>query len=348
MALSLNDLRPIDFTILIFIGIGIAFATLGGIYAIPWHRRQRSLTSGNLNILWPGRVALESLLVAWLAAQVLWLSTIWGATSVIFPSSITGWTGAGWMCRIYLTATLGILQPLCTLITLFMFAAANRKSYNRNLPPRRELWAAALATVAVAIGLLQAVTAWISLALQGIFDLQIETAPRSVLGVLLGTYWAGNTDECDGTQCTLCTFPAAAVILQCIWTMVLLGVLFSNAKQTTSTVLNKKLKARIKGFAIALGLLVCLGSVALALTIIQGPFSWINQAAWLAYFVTVFLIAILVSWELVIWPAHELRSVVRLMDEAMTEAGPPAEVLTKTKSTRMEEEQEHDYIRAGM
>lgn len=54
------------------------------------------------------------------------LSAIWGPNSFIFPSLVTDWTGAGWLCRIYLTTALGIFQPLCSLMTLFMLAAVVR------------------------------------------------------------------------------------------------------------------------------------------------------------------------------------------------------------------------------
>jgi hypothetical protein len=60
------------------------------------------------------------------ASQVLRLNSIWGGDSLVFPDSVTDWSSAGWMCRIYLTISLGILQPLLTFTTLLMFAAGVR------------------------------------------------------------------------------------------------------------------------------------------------------------------------------------------------------------------------------
>ena len=59
-------------------------------------------------------------------SQLLRVSSIWGANSFLLPPRVTAWTGAGWMCRIYLTLSLGVLHPLCAFTALLMLTAALR------------------------------------------------------------------------------------------------------------------------------------------------------------------------------------------------------------------------------
>lgn len=57
---------------------------------------------------------------------LLRVSSLWGANSFVLPAGVRAWTGAGWMCRIFLTAGLGVLHPLCACLTLLMLKAALR------------------------------------------------------------------------------------------------------------------------------------------------------------------------------------------------------------------------------
>lgn len=57
---------------------------------------------------------------------LLRVSSLWGANSFLLPAGVRAWTGSGWMCRIYLTASLGVLHPLCAFTTLLMLTAALR------------------------------------------------------------------------------------------------------------------------------------------------------------------------------------------------------------------------------
>lgn len=55
--------------------------------------------------------------------QILRLSALWGPHSFLVPANVSAWTGAGWLCRIYLTAALGCLAPLVAFSTLFLLAS---------------------------------------------------------------------------------------------------------------------------------------------------------------------------------------------------------------------------------
>ena len=59
-------------------------------------------------------------------SQLLRVSSIWGANSFLLPARVTAWTGYGWMCRVYLTLSLGVLHPLCAFTALLMLTSALR------------------------------------------------------------------------------------------------------------------------------------------------------------------------------------------------------------------------------
>ena len=56
------------------------------------------------------------------------MSLFWGPTSIVSPPSLTNWSGAGWLCRIYITASLGVFGPLAACFTLFFFITAIRRN----------------------------------------------------------------------------------------------------------------------------------------------------------------------------------------------------------------------------
>ena len=45
-------------------------------------------------------------------SQWLRLAAFWGPGSRIFPSHVTQWTSQGVLCRVYICASLGVLEPL--------------------------------------------------------------------------------------------------------------------------------------------------------------------------------------------------------------------------------------------
>ena len=53
------------------------------------------------------------------------------------------------------------------------------------------------------------------------------------------------------------------------------------------------------------------GVAALGVSVVWGPFSWANQGCWLGYFASVAATVALVSWEIIIWPAADLRRASR-------------------------------------
>jgi hypothetical protein len=53
-------------------------------------------------------------------AQWLRLEAIWEPGSQIMPERVTTWGARGWMCRVYLCISLGMLQPLFLLTTALL------------------------------------------------------------------------------------------------------------------------------------------------------------------------------------------------------------------------------------
>lgn len=144
------------------------------LYTIPWRRGGCKDAARSFSVLWRGRAWLSLLAAALSLSLLLRVSLLWGPNSLLFPASITSWTGAGWMCRwvlrchckhaspqallaahplamrpgtsvliflqrafdppyllrsprrIYLTVSLGVLQPLCAFTALLMLTAALR------------------------------------------------------------------------------------------------------------------------------------------------------------------------------------------------------------------------------
>ncbi len=62
------------------------------------------------------------------------------------------------------------------------------------------------------------------------------------------------------------------------------------------------------------------GVAALGVSLVQGPFSWLNAGCWAGYVATVALTVALVLWEVVVWPVRELRAVDKVREGGLTKA----------------------------
>jgi hypothetical protein len=373
------------------------------------------------NKIFPRRPSMQAL-------QILRLALLWGPYSIVAPTSVTNWTGAGWLCRIYLTAALGIAAPLSSWFFLFLLAAGKtetdtstlslaNKYYNAQQqhqfgypsarsttpspqpitiqrdssthsslhretppPPRttttptgrtnrnrtshsrggvhkrvgRAFLFALLCTLPIT--LLQTGAAWVSywVDYQGV---EIEQQPRSLIGYFLATFWYGTMTQCDystsngsdsgsgnsgtsspsgaspagnnnsGTtstspaannylastttsmavtnqQCTLCTFPAASAIIHLLWTLIFLFALWTVTARIAAAALNRALQKRLRILVVLYTIFAGIGCACVGVSVVEGPFSWINQGVWLGYVATVAATCLLLSWEVVIVPVH--------------------------------------------
>lgn len=135
----------------------------------------------------------------------------------------------------------------------------------------------------------QAVVAWLGVAVQ-YHGQPIERLPRSLLGYFFATYWEGSPEQCGTAAaagapgaaadvaslqapaggsavslaaaggpdaaaaaggCTLCCFPAAAVIAHAVFTLAFLAALWVTCARLAAAVLNNRLKRRMRLFQLA-------------------------------------------------------------------------------------------------
>ena len=66
-------------------------------------------------------------------AQWLRLEAIWEPGSQIMPERVTAWGREGWMCRIYLCVSLGMLQPLFLLTAMLLCQQSVRYDCHRRI-----------------------------------------------------------------------------------------------------------------------------------------------------------------------------------------------------------------------
>ncbi|KAL6772344.1 hypothetical protein ACKKBG_A29860 [Auxenochlorella protothecoides x Auxenochlorella symbiontica] len=332
MALTLESLRPADFAVLGVLAVTLLACLLAAAFVIPWRPRSRKLPQHRMaNRFWQARFILELLIIVWMATQTLRLSSVWGYSSIVFQDDVTDWSGAGRNCRVYLTVALGVLQPLCCLTALLAFAAVTR------LPEDRESlggWRASGSLIFTAllltipIGLCQAVIAWLSTFVTLPGGVELEAQPTSLLGYFFAAFAVGGRQACGGEAgCTLCTFPAAAVIVHLTWRTAFLLVLWLRARRARREARDDPhLAVRVRAFQWALSLLVVGECTAAGVSIAFNPFTWGNQACWLAFFACLVAQVWLLGWAVVTRPlhdAHALNKRVAFWNAAAEAGGPP-------------------------
>lgn len=57
------------------------------------------------------------------ASQTLRLTSVFGYESVVFDDDVTDWTGGGRACRLYVTISMGVLEPVAVIAALLSFSA---------------------------------------------------------------------------------------------------------------------------------------------------------------------------------------------------------------------------------
>lgn len=254
---TLEDYRPADYAVIGAAGLAAVFALFGAWFTIPWRRRSRTAKgTREFNPLWRGRAALELLCALWVLVQMLRLTSLWGASSVVFGGGVTAWTSSGWMCRAYLAASLGVLQPLCSLTTLLLIATAVSRKFGPDPQQRPAARVACLAVgLAAPVAAVQGLFAFMSLFLR--YQGQPpEAQPRSALGIFFATYWRGDAQQCGGSGggsgggggCAACTFPAASVIAHAAFTAAYVGALALLSSRTAAAALNQHLRRRVRVF----------------------------------------------------------------------------------------------------
>ena len=180
-------------------------------------------------------------------------------------------------------------------------------------PPPRVLLFAVLCTLPIA--LLQSAIAWVTQFVD-YEQATIESQPRTLIGYFLAVFWHGTPEQCNNnnsttssnsSKCTLCTFPAATGIVHIAWTLAFLAALWIVSSKLVASALNRALKRRLRSLVALLTMFSVLGCACVGASVVQGPFTWVNQSLWLGYVATVAATVLLLSWEMVVLPVHTSR-----------------------------------------
>lgn len=67
--------------------------------------------------------------------QWLRLEALWQPGSQVFPSKVTGWTGNGTLCRLYLCISMGLLEPFCLFTAVLLCRSVLRWVAQTPTPP---------------------------------------------------------------------------------------------------------------------------------------------------------------------------------------------------------------------
>ena len=277
MTTMADSYRPADWAVIGVSGATCIVALMSLLYALPWRRSWRR--SDSLNMLWPTRCFLMIFVAGLAAVQVARLySLLWNPGSPISSEKATDWTVQGWLCRIYVSASLGILAPMCFWLAVFSIDSGRHGlqqlmgkkplpgweiSEPTILPSNKRIFMLSLlCTLPVAI--LQSVVAFVGVwANTG--GKSPEEDPRSVMGYFFATFWNGDDSECNSSsngsnrECILCVFPAASAIIYVAFSFVVLLALWIASWNLASHSLNRSVKKRLRRFVAMFSILVVLG-----------------------------------------------------------------------------------------
>lgn len=92
----------------------------------------------------------------------------------------------------------------------------------------------------------------------------LETDPRSILGWFFALFWYGSERQCSGDDdCTMCVFPAAAVIALVAWRCLFLVAAWRAARAAAAGLQDEpEQRRRTRAFQLLLAVLVVAGLAA--------------------------------------------------------------------------------------
>lgn len=267
--------------------------------------------------------------------QTLRLDNIWGSNSIILPSYTAQWLAQGWLCRVYLTATLGVTAPLVAFISLQILATGVRRqqvgelemaspSLHQTTTNIRVLLYSLVCALPVII--LQIAVAWISVWVKDNGE-QFEAQPESVLAYFFGPFWyAANpqkqctvlTNTAVGMNCALCSFPAAAVIIHGIWSLAFVIALWVLYGKLTIKASNMAIARKLLLFCSLVTSFSATGVGVLGASVAFSPFSWVNQGLWIAHYITAACTAFITVIFMTIVPSVSLRYISRVSSSRVT------------------------------
>ncbi|BDA49410.1 hypothetical protein COCOBI_14-0270 [Coccomyxa sp. Obi] len=319
--ISYIAVRDIDYGVMAVSGLCFLLCLGTTVFVFPWSKTLRRVhILVHFNVFWKSRAFLILVGGLWLLAQWLRLDAIWEPGSQISSARVTNWGKEGWMCRIYLVISLGLLQPLFLLSALLLCQQSTSRSgaTKGRWPNGRVIGTAALGAVPVLIA--QLVIAFISLA----FKQQVDLAHRhSVLHYFFAPYAEGTPQECvvpqtptHGIRCTRCAFPAAACIASIALGACVLLLLLRATSRMMRGVINRPLQRRIRIFHRTFAGALAIHEAAQVVTIAFSPFSWGFEVFWLASFLALPVLVCATCLPLAVLPVWDTLSAGRAWQQA--------------------------------
>ncbi|CAL5224511.1 g7208 [Coccomyxa viridis] len=305
--ISTDAVWRLDYFIMAVSGLTFLACMGAALAVVPWTKAVRKLSVlVEFSIFWKARLFLVLIGAFWVLSQWLRLEAIWEPGSHIMPERVTAWGGEGWMCRIYLCISLGMLQPLFLLTAMLLCqqSISRRKNIVGNSPNKHVLGLACAWSVPLAV--VQIIIAWVSLGFEDEVDLQHSS---SVLHHFFAPYTEGTPSECGSAgSCTRCYFPAAACIASVIFCVVVGIMLWRASVFMIHRVINRTLQRRLRTF---LGLFVSalfVNQAAQSASVAASPFQWGHQIAWLISFLALPVLVGATVLLLVVLPALDTLS----------------------------------------
>lgn len=296
-------------------GVIFLYCCIAALAVVPWRKSKRdSYAIKSFNGYWHARALLLLTGGLWVLVQILRLDSLWTPDSVILQwrPNITSWTRHGLLCRLYLTLSLGLFQPLFLLLTLMLCQGtlSRPKVHRRCTVPN--LKAVSLAFIwTLPILLLQSVVAWISIFFNGN---RWESQPHSFLHFFFATYEFGSAYSCgalDANQCALCVFPAVADIVSVAFTTLYLLALWTTTSRMIIAAINRRIQRRLRTFQYVNLAALGAGEALRSCTLVSTPYHWTFQMLWVMYWLTICLLVICTTWLLVVQPVRSAKQAAK-------------------------------------
>ncbi|DBA84654.1 hypothetical protein WJX77_004977 [Trebouxia sp. C0004] len=309
-----NVVRGFTYAIIGVSGLIFLYCCIAAATVVPWRRTKReSYAIKSFNGYWHARALLLLTGGLWVLVQILRLDSLWTPDSVILRRrpNVTDWTRHGLLCRLYLTLSLGFLQPLFLLLSLMLCQGtlSRPKKHRRCIP---NLKAVSLAFVwTCPILFLQSVVAWISIFFNG--D-KWESQMHSFLHFFFATYEFGDAHDCgaqSANQCAVCIFPAVADIVSVAFTTLYLLALWTTTKRMLTAAINRRIQRRLRIFQFVTIAALGSGEALRSVTLVSTPYHWTFQMLWVMYWLSICLLVCFTTWLLVVQPVRSAKQAAK-------------------------------------
>lgn len=298
----------IDYGIVGASGVSAVCAVGGALYAVPWSGCTPRLgASREYNVLWGVRVSMQITAALWLLSPVIQLHETWSPYIGILHALNVSPSA---LCRLYIAARLGWLEPFFLLTSLLTFRYTVRRD-GHGLEcvehcNRRIIGTAFLSSIPV-------LGAQTLAALATVFSGDNDEDDSFLQERFLSTH-IPDDHGCDGSKredhqdgCELCIFPLLSTLLSFSFVLYYLWRMWQVTMEMTQITLNHNLEQRICVFRNAVTGLLLLSLLCRGLSIISEPQDPAFGVLRLGDFTSIVLVVAAASVMLVIRPVRDAR-----------------------------------------